>query len=253
MEKVLFQPPRRPHPPLEKIEYLRNKHDKKIYFYHFDLGKPTTIIFSHGNAENLYGTKMFFETIFLPIINSSNVVVYEYTGYTQGNPDYTEETVPPKEEFLNSDLEAVYEHFVNEKGLDEKSIILWGQSLGSGPSTEIASKHPVGGLILQSAFLSIYRVIFNFRFTMPGDQFANIDKIPKVKAPIFLVHGVDDEIVPFYHSTDLYKACPAPKYPPLWVKGAGHNSVFDFGPEFFKRIHEFILYVESRCELNESY
>jgi fermentation-respiration switch protein FrsA (DUF1100 family) len=50
---------------------------------------------------------------------------------------------------------------------------------------------------------------------------------------------VDDEIVPFDHSVELYDLCKI-KYPPLWVKGAGHNDLRTFGKQFYKLIQEYM-------------
>lgn len=49
----------------------------------------------------------------------------------------------------------------------------------------------------QSPLLSVYRVAFNFRFTLPGDMFPNVDRIRQVRCPVFVIHGTRDEIVPF--------------------------------------------------------
>ncbi|CAM9558875.1 unnamed protein product [Heterosigma akashiwo] len=55
--------------------------------------------------------------------------------------------------------------------------------------------------------MSAYRVAFNFRFTMPGDMFPNIDKMPDIECPVFIIHGTRDEVVPFWHGQELFLAC----------------------------------------------
>lgn len=52
-------------------------------------------------------------------------------------------------------------------------------------------------IMVQSPLLSVYRVAFNFRFTLPGDMFPNVDRIRQVRCPVFVIHGTRDEIVPF--------------------------------------------------------
>ena len=125
-------------------------------------------------------------------------------------------------------------------------IVLYGRSLGSGPTCFLAQKlteqgTPCAGVILQSPLLSAYRVAFNFRFTvrplqhrlialspialppppsilltcdmrraspqMPGDVFPNIDRIGRIESPIFIIHGTNDEVVPFWHGQELFLAC----------------------------------------------
>ncbi len=64
----------------------------------------------------------------------------------------------------------------------------------------------LGGLVLQSPLCSAFRVVFNFRFTLPGDAFPNIDRMPRIKCPVFIIHGTWDEVVPFRNGERLFFA-----------------------------------------------
>ena len=104
--------------------------------------------------------------------------------------------------------------------------------MGSGPTCHLAEKiskksgKRFRGVILQSPLLSIYRVAFDFRFSMPGDIFCNVDKIKNIKSPIFVIHGRRDEIVPFWHGSRLYNAIdPKFRFKPWWIDGGGHNNI----------------------------
>lgn len=114
------------------------------------------------------------------------------------------------------------------------AALRYGRSLGSGPTTHIAVKQsrlkqPVAGVILQSPLLSIFRVAFNFRFTIPGDLFCNIDIIEEVESPVTIIHGTRDEVVPFWHGEGLFEMCRQEwRYKPLWVTDAGHNNIEAF-------------------------
>lgn len=107
----------------------------------------------------------------------------------------------------------------------------YGRSLGSGPTTHIAvqqsrAEQPVAGVILQSPVLSMFRVVFNFRFTMPGDLFCNVDVIDQVESPVTIIHGTRDEVVPFWHGEGLFERCRQEwRCRPLWVADAGHNNI----------------------------
>jgi fermentation-respiration switch protein FrsA (DUF1100 family) len=74
--------------------------------------------------------------------------------------------------------------------------------------------------------MSVFRVAFNFRVTMPYDQFPNIDRIGNTSCPLLIIHGVRDEVVPFWHGQELFLAAPV-KYraKPLWVADGGHNNL----------------------------
>jgi abhydrolase domain-containing protein 17 len=81
-----------------------------------------------------------------------------------------------------ADVDAAWEYLRRERKIPSEQIFLYGRSLGSGPTCYLAERlaaeeTPLGGVILQSPLCSAFRVAFNFRFTMPGDMFPNIDRI----------------------------------------------------------------------------
>lgn len=92
----------------------------------------------------------------------------------------------PCELNVYADAEAAFEYLTEEIGLSPHQIVLYGRSLGSGPSCYLAQKSArecksVGGLILHSPFASVYRVVVNLGFTVSGDKFPNIDRINEVE------------------------------------------------------------------------
>ena len=132
---------------------------------------------------------------------------------------------------------------VENIGVDPDRIILFGRSIGSGPTCYIAEKYPVAGVILNCGLMSAMRVVFNLRWTLPFDKFPNIDRIANINCPIYIIHGRRDEIVPFYHAEDMYKASRH-KYPPYYVDGAGHNNIEKFAYDYLPRIKAFIDYID---------
>ena len=154
-----------------------------------------------------------------------NAVVYEYTGFGESNGKI------PSEQSLYDDIETVYLYLTENLNVDANRIILYGRSIGSGPSCYLAEKYEVGGVILHSPIMSALRVVFNLRFTLPFDKFPNIDRVPNIESPVFIIHGRRDEIVPFYHAEELY-AKSKNKYEPYYVDGAGHNNVEKFANDY---------------------
>jgi fermentation-respiration switch protein FrsA (DUF1100 family) len=125
--------------------------------------------------------------------------------------------------------------------INPNRIILYGRSIGSGPSSFLAEKYDVAGVILHSPIMSALRVVFNLRFTLPFDKFPNIDRMPHINCPVFIIHGRRDEIVPFYHAEDLYAALKEKsRYEPYYVEGAGHNNVEKFASDYLVKIRLFI-------------
>lgn len=131
-----------------------------------------------------------------------------------------------------------------------KNIVLYGRSLGSGPSCFLASGTaqseeyggPVGGVILHAPFLSVYRIVVDTGCTVYGDKFPNIDFVPTIRSPVILVHGTADQIVPFKHSERLYEALvPSARARPIFIEGMGHNNVHSVvRPMFVARLNEYL-------------
>ena len=112
-------------------------------------------------------------------------------------------------------------------------IVLYGRSLGSGPSCYLAAEtsvaqdeETVGGLILHAPFLSVFRIVLESGCTLLGDQFPNVDYCPNILTPTLLIHGKVDKVVPVEHSISLYKKLDEDsKTPPLFIDEMGHNNV----------------------------
>ena len=130
--------------------------------------------------------------------------------------------------------------------------MLYGRSLGSGPSCYLAAQTaqsedpqiqgPVGGVILHAPFLSVYRIVLDTGCTIYGDKFPNVDYVPMIKSPLILCHGTADQIVPFNHSERMFEALPEDcRAKPLYIEGMGHNNVHSqVRPMFVSRLNEYL-------------
>ncbi len=215
VSKLVFQPPEPTYVKDDNLIWLQTSTNDVIPAFFIDRRAKYTIMFSHGNAEDLGVIVHHFQGIAADL--GVNIFAYEYPGYGLS-------TGEPTEHGVYAASESAYKYLRDVVGIPWKYIVLYGRSLGSGPSCHIASKTAVRGIILQSPLASVFRVGFDFRFTLPGDLFANIDKVSKIKCPIFIVHGTKDEIVPVWHGKQLHERC---KYPhdPLWIEEAQHNNI----------------------------
>lgn len=158
-----------------------------------------------------------------------NAVVYEYTGFGESNGRI------PQEQSLYDDIETVFLYLTENLNISPNRIILYGRSIGSGPTSYLAEKFDVAGVILHCPLMSALRVVFNLRWTLPFDKFPNIDRMANINCPVYICHGKRDEIVPFYHAEELYAKVKI-KYPPYYVEGAGHNNVERFAKDYLVRI-----------------
>lgn len=224
INSVLFQPPR-PTRPLQSSRkfWIKTSMGENIAAVFIPRKDATvTILFSHGNAEDL-GTSYVWLRVLAENLNV-NVMSYDYTGYG-------ESTGSPSEQHCYDDIESAYQYLLKDRHIRPEQIVLYGRSLGSGPSCYLAAKtaesgRNVAGLILHAPFTSIYRVVLSFPFTMVGDKFPNIDLIPRIECPVFIVHGTMDNVVPFDHGQTLYNRLPsALRAEPFWAEGLDHNDV----------------------------
>ncbi|GAY57482.1 hypothetical protein CUMW_179780 [Citrus unshiu] len=112
-----------------------------------------------------------------------NLMGYDYSGYGAS-------AGKPSESNTYADIEAVYQCLQTEYGVSQEDLILYGQSVGSGPTLHLASKLPrLRGVVLHSGILSGLRVLCHVKFTFCCDIYKNINKIKKVKCPVLVIHG----------------------------------------------------------------
>jgi pimeloyl-ACP methyl ester carboxylesterase len=199
-----------------------------------------TLIYSHGNATDI-GAMHFMQLILAKGLKC-NVVMYDYSGYGESGGVSLESNT-------YADIEAVYDYVLKNvvKDGNEKSIILYGQSVGGGPSCYLAAKESeVGGLILHSAFLSGMRVLTSNRALACLDIFPNLTRIKKVCCPVFIIHGMLDEEVAFAHGKALQDAVPDDcRRTPWWVRDRGHNDITDGRVKVLEYIQKMKIYFES--------
>jgi len=257
---LLFQPPKTtPLMGRESFFWIDTAHGTKIPAFFVDRQAPLTILFSHSNAEDL-GMIYGWFVDFAKQLNV-NVMAYDYTGYGKSReqqPAAPDKPIVPTEENVYDDVQAAF-NWLLATGMRPDQIILYGRSLGSGPTCYLAQKlteegTPCAGVILQSPLLSAYRVVFNFRFTMAGDMFPNIDRVANIESPIFVIHGTRDEIVPFWHGEELFLACQRRfRARPFWVDGAGHNNIESLLREsgaFFEHLR---FFMDEWCRYEQVY
>lgn len=172
-----------------------------------------TLIFSHGNGEDLGHNRWF-----LAALRDAGfaVLAYDYRGYGLSNGGSAGEHA------TYEDIEAVYEYATRELAIPPHALIVHGRSVGTGPSVHLAASRPVGGLILESGFTSAFRVLTVVGI-FPFDRFPNLRRLRDVHAPVLVMHGTHDEVIPYRMGRQLFEAAHEPKAN-LWIDGAGHND-----------------------------
>lgn len=198
-------------------------------------GARYTLLFSHGNAEDIGDNLSFFMTL-----RSAGFAVFAYDYHGYGTSGGT-----PSEKAIYQDVDAAYEYLTNTLRVPPEGIISFGRSVGNGASIDLAARRPVGGLIVQSGFTTAFRVLTKVPL-VPFDKFRNVDKIKNVRCPVLVMHGEADEVIPFAQGRKLYENANDPKMH-LWVPGAHHNDFESIaGTRYFAALKEFALSLESK-------
>ncbi|XP_008308503.1 alpha/beta hydrolase domain-containing protein 17C [Cynoglossus semilaevis] len=191
-----------------------------------------TLLFSHGNAVDLGQMCSFY--IGLGSRINCNVFSYDYSGYGVS-------TGKPSEKNLYADIEAAWQVLRNKYGVTPENIILYGQSIGTVPTIDLAARYECAAVILHSPLMSGLRVAFpDTRKTYCFDAFPSIDKVSKVASPVLVIHGTEDEVIDFSHGLAMYERCPR-AVEPLWVEGAGHNDI-ELYAQYLERLKQFISF-----------
>ncbi|XP_044505188.1 alpha/beta hydrolase domain-containing protein 17C-like isoform X2 [Mangifera indica] len=195
---------------------LRTRRGNDIVAVHIKHPKSTaTLLYSHGNAADL---GQMFE-LFVEICNRLrvNLMGYDYSGYGQS-------TGKPTECNTYADIDAAYKCLKEQYGVKDEQLILYGQSVGSGPTVDLASRLPnLRGVVLHSPILSGMRVLYPVKRTYWFD----------------IYKGTADEVVDCSHGKQLWELSKE-KYDPLWISGGGHCNL-ELYPEFIRHLKKFVL------------
>jgi uncharacterized protein len=182
-------------------------------------GMPT-ILYFHGNAGEMGDRPLRFNYY---QSRGFGVAYLSYRGYGGS-------TGSPTEAGLIADATTAYRWLV-AKGLAPAKIALLGESLGSGVAVQVATSHEVGALALEAPYTSTAEVAARIYWWLPvhilmKDQYRSIDLIGAVKAPLLVIHGNRDTLIPLEFGKRLFAAANEPKEMEI-VPGFGHDVLFE--------------------------
>ena len=197
----------------DEVRFLnsRNQTIHGVFFPYHSInphGMPVgTILHAHGNAENVaqlldWGNQMRADF-------RCNILIFDYAGYgkSEGKPTAAG---------ILDDGQAAFNFLVGQKNILADQIILSGFSLGGSVAVDLASKHPVKGLIVESSFTSLGDMGREIVPFLPAEYFLweklnSIDKIGNVRCPVFVSHGQADRVIPFSQGQRLFDRANEPK------------------------------------------
>lgn len=267
MTKVVFQPPA-PYGtsairnPQTEIVWLQSAGHYIPALHIQKRGAIYTILYSHGNSEAVgrIATSLYRLADDVCV----NILAYEYSGYpwthhkTPDRPQPDEsfflkvsDITDPSEEYCYANIISAYQYLVNTANIPANRIILFGRSLGSGPTTELAlrTNGQSRALIIESGFMSCMRVVMPF--SAPFDMFCNVNKIHQVTCPSLYVHGTEDKLIKIKHAKTMYRVSGASHKEYLWIQDASHNDIGSsskFRNQYIEAIRVFLVHL-----LNEDF
>lgn len=235
-DKIIFHPPTDIYDDLGDIVRIDTGAGEKIAAMYFENSEAVyTILFSHGNAEDIGQNRFFFEML---RDHGFSVLAYDYRGYGLSDGRASEKNT-------YEDIEAAYGYLRGELKVSPDNIIVYGRSVGAGPSLYLATKEKFAGLILESPFTSVFRVVTRIGI-LPFDKFDNLSRIRKVDCAVLVMHGEADSIVPSWHGKKVYETANEPKMH-FWVEGAGHNELlWKAGDRYWETMEKFESLVEQQ-------
>ncbi|CEL96768.1 unnamed protein product [Vitrella brassicaformis CCMP3155] len=202
-----------------------------------DIQNTPLIIFSHGNSTDIgFMTPNLFN---LSKNVKANILAYEYSGYGLSAAPL------PSEKSTYRDIRLAYRYATEDLSVAPSLIILYGQSVGSGPSCDLAAdpKCPVAGLILHSAIASGLRIFRPLKRGPWFDLYRNVEKLKRIRCNVLVIHGTCDREVPFHHGRLLHEAAGSKSIRPWWVPNAEHNDIeVRFRREYARRVLDFVSF-----------
>ena len=192
---------------IEKVKIKTKDNIELISWYHNkDFENYKTILFLHGNAgslENRFHKINHFKNM------DVNFLIIAWRGFSGNKGE-------PTEKGLYEDARSAVK-WLKSKGVDEKNIIIYGESLGTGVAIEIAQNKNFAGVILESPFTSMIDAgkekypFLPVKFLLK-DKYESKKKIKNIISPILIMHGKVDNIVSFNMGKKMYDLAKEPKY-----------------------------------------
>ena len=210
---------------------VNEKIQLKSWIIKKDFKKFKTLVIFHGNAGHLSNRIYKLNELYKLDIN---ILLISWRGFS-GNKG------SPTENNLYEDAKASIK-WLNEAGVNNNQIILYGESLGSGVAVELGKENNFNGIILESPFTSIENSAKIYYPYLPvklllKDRYDSISKIKTINIPILIMHGKKDDVVPFSMGKELFEKANNPKYSYFTTED---DHMMEFNPSLLKKIKDFI-------------
>lgn len=189
-----------------------------------------TILFCHGNAENLAGVVPTLKTFHQ---RGYAVFAFDYRGYGRSGG-------APSEIGTYRDAEAAWRYLAETRGLAPETIVVFGRSLGGAVAIDLAGRHRPGALVAECTFTSLVDVgQREYPFLPVGllcrHRYDSLKKVPHITCPKLFLHGTADELIPIENARRLFAAAAEPKEF-IETPGGHESGGFEHNWEYTQRL-----------------
>ncbi len=208
-----------------------NGNNLKGWFHKKNLNNKKTLVFFHGNAGDL--RNRIYKLNLIKDFDI-NFLIVAYRGFS-GNEG------KPTEKGLYEDARSTLDWLMKQK-IKENQIVIYGESLGTGVSIEVAQNKKFAGIILESPFTSMVDAGKFYYPYLPvslllKDRYESIKKLKNINVPILVMHGKKDKIVPFHMGKKIYDSANEPKF---FYFSKEDDHMMDYNDDLLKSLSNFI-------------
>lgn len=225
-----------PPPPGVREVWLHTSDGEKLHAWHAaQHPNAPTLLWSHGNAGNLSNRADIFRAL---TERGLNVLLYDYRGYGGSSGR-------PVEDGVYEDARTAYAYLMAQ-GVTPENLVIFGESLGGAVSLSLATERPCAGVALLSTFSSLQdagRFHYGALAWAVGDAFDSVSRVGRLRAPLLMLHGDHDEVIPFELGERLFAHAVEPKRFER-LAGGTHNDVLGW-PRVLDAVAEFSRSVAS--------
>jgi fermentation-respiration switch protein FrsA (DUF1100 family) len=217
--------------------WLTTEDKVTLHGWWFQADNPiASLLFCHGNAGNISHR---LDNVRHLVECGFNVFIFDYRGYGLSQD-------APSERGLYQDTLTAWTYFLEKTPANGSPRLIFGRSLGGAVAIRLAEQAQgpdLDGLIIESTFASLKAMAQKF-YPLPGlsrliKAYPSLNRLPRICIPLLVVHGEQDDLIPFEQGRQLFEAANPPKffYP---IPGAGHNDTWLVGGKnYFNRLVSF--------------
>jgi pimeloyl-ACP methyl ester carboxylesterase len=202
----------------------------EAWFFAADsVAEAPTVVFAHGNGELIEDWQSEMQDLSDEGVNALLVEFPGY-GYSEGKPS---------REALREAFAEAFDWLVEEGEVDGERIVAYGRSVGGGAAADLTQDRPIRALALQSTFSSVAAMARDA--LLPGflvlDRFDNVRAVADFEGPVLLMHGLEDEVIPYEHALSLASARTDLEVTAI---DCGHNDCATAWPEIVSSLTTFL-------------